>query len=82
MRFNKAKLLLILCEQGARQNVAEEQNNPDDFVGFNPPGDDAFGEVAGIRLQRFEGPGLQRLNVVIVNGRGLRENFILAHRRQ
>src|SRR2546425_7327762 len=76
------EIALVLGEQGSRQHVAQQQNDPQHLVGLDPPRDDALGEVARIRMQRLERPRLQRLDVVVVYGGGLGKDFLSGHRGQ
>ncbi len=73
-------LLTVLAEQGAGENVAEQEDDADDLVRFDASGDDAFRQVAGVGLQRLDAAGLEHLDVVVVHRRGLGEDFFLAHR--
>ena len=73
---------LILCEERTGQHVAQEQNDSNDFVRFHASGNDAFGKVARIGLQRFERPRFQSLHVAVVNRSGFRKDFFLAHCRE
>src|SRR5216117_2386942 len=69
----------ILGEQRARELVAQQQHDPHDLVRFHPPRNDALGQIAGISFQRLDRPGLKGLQVVVVDGRGFRENLIRRH---
>src|SRR5215471_562583 len=73
---------LVLREQRTREHVAEEQHDPNDFIGLYSSRDDAFGQVAGVCLQRLKRSALQRLNVVVVDGGCFREDLFLAHHGQ
>jgi len=44
------EVALILLEQRTGQHVAQEQDDPEHFIGLDAPRDDALGEIAGIRL--------------------------------
>jgi hypothetical protein len=73
---------LVLLEQRASQHVAQQEHDPDDLVGLHAAGDDPFGEVAGVGLQRLHAAGLEHLDVVVVDRSGLGEQFLRAHRGQ
>src|SRR5262249_40265449 len=70
---------LVFGKEGTRQDVAQQQHDADDFVGFDATRDDAFGEISGVSLQSFEGSGFQSLHVAIVNGCGFSKDFVLGH---
>src|SRR5437762_6156503 len=69
-------------EQRAREHVAQQQHDPHDLVGFHSPRNDALRQAAGVGFQRLDRPGLQGLQVVVVDGRGFGENLIRRHRGQ
>ena len=73
---------LILCEKRARQHVAEEENNTDNFMRFDAARNDALGKISCVSLQRFEGFRLESLDVAVVHRRGFGEDFFLGHSRQ
>ena len=77
-----AHVAVVLGEQRPREHVAEQEHDPHDLVRLDAPGNDALGEIAGIGLERFHRPRLQRLHVAVVDGRGLGEDLLAAHRRQ
>ena len=51
-------------------------------MGFHPPRNNTFGQVAGVGLKGLEGPGLQGLDVLIIDGSGFGEDLVCAHRRK
>jgi hypothetical protein len=70
---------LILLEQRAGEDVAQQEHNAEYFIGFDAARNDAFGKVACVSLQRFHAAGFQNFHVVVVNRGGFREDFLLAH---
>src|SRR5439155_18062648 len=70
----------VLAEQRAGKHVAQEKYDADHLVGFDASRDDALGQTLGVGLQRLEGSRLQGIEVVVVDGRGLREYLVPAHR--
>ena len=78
----QVEVVAVLLEQRPGQDVAQQQDDPDDLVGLDPPRDDPLGQVAGVMAQLLDAPGLQDLDVVVVHGSGLGEDLLLGHRRQ
>ena len=76
------EVALILLEQRAGEDVAQQQHDADDFLRFHAARDDAFGEVARVGLQRFDAAGFEHRDVVVVDARRLREDLFARHRRQ
>ena len=76
------EIVLVFREQRTCQHVAQQQNDADDFVRLDASRDDAFGQVAGVGLQRLERPGFERFDVLVVHGRGFREDLVFRHRGQ
>ena len=60
------KVAVVLLEQGPGQHIPQQQHDPHDFVGLDAAGDDPFGKVPGIVLQRLDAAGFQDLDVVVV----------------
>src|SRR6266571_4587989 len=63
------EVFVILAEQRARQHVAQQQHDADDFMRLDAARNDALRQVARVGLQRLERPRLQRLDVVVVHRR-------------
>ena len=78
----QVEVVAVLLEEGSREDVAEEQDDADDFVGFDSAGDDAFGEVAGVAAEFFDTAGFEYGDVVVVDRGDLGEHFLCGHRRQ
>ena len=76
------EVVLIFLEQGAGQDVAQQQNNPQHFPCFHAPRDDTLGQVPGVGLQGGDAAGFQNLKVMVVRGRRFRKNLHLAHGRE
>jgi len=62
------EITLILCEQGTRQYVAQQQHDSHDLVGLHAPRDDSLGKIARIGLQGLESPGREAFPRVVVHG--------------
>ena len=75
-------ILMVFREQRAREHVTEQEHDADDLVRLDAAGDDALRQVLGVRLQRLQCPGLQGLEVAVVDRRGFGEDLILRHGRQ
>ena len=73
---------VVLGEQRPREHVAQQEHDAHDLVRLDAAGNDALGEVARIGLERLHRARLERLHVAVVDGRGLREDLLAAHRRQ
>jgi hypothetical protein len=54
----QVEVVAVFLEEGSGEDVAEEEDDADDFVGFDAAGDDAFGEVAGVAAEFFDAAGL------------------------
>src|SRR5262249_47860326 len=72
----------ILGEQRPREHVTQQQHDPNNLVGFNPPRNDALGQAAGVGLQGLDRSGLQGLKVIVVHGRRFGEDLLRRHRGQ
>ncbi len=73
------EIRLIFRKQGARKNVAEQQDNPYHFACFHTSGNDALGQIPRVRLECLESSGFQRLHVVVIDGSRFGKDFFLAH---
>src|SRR3989449_7121722 len=74
------EVFVVLREQRPRQHVAEQEHDPDHFVRLDATRDDALRQVARVRLEGLERPGLERLDVVVVHRRRFREDLFFGHR--
>jgi len=72
----------VLLKQGPGQHISQQQHDPDDLVGLNPPRDDPFGQVAGVVLERFDVASFQDFDVIVVHRSGLGEDLLIGHRGQ
>ena len=80
MLVEEAEVALVLLEERTGQDVAQEQHDADDLVGLDTPRDDAFGQVPCVVLQRLDAAGLEHLDVVVVDRRGLSGHLLRGHR--
>ena len=78
----QVEVVAVFFEEGSGEDVAEEQDDADDFVGFDSAGDDAFGEVAGVAAEFFDAAGFEDRDVVVVDRGDLGKHFLCGHRRQ
>jgi hypothetical protein len=47
-----------------------------------PPRDNALRQVASVGLQGLKRPAFERLDVIVIDSRSLREDFLLGHHGQ
>ena len=73
------KIGLVFGEEGASENVAEEQHDTDDFVSFNSARNNSFRKIAGVSLECFEGAGLEGFDVAVVHRGSFGEDFLFGH---
>src|SRR6478609_226463 len=74
------EVAVVFLEQGSGQHIPEQQDDPDDLVGFHAPRDDPFGQVAGVVLEGLDAARFQDFDIVVVDGRGLGEDLLVGHR--
>ena len=82
MRLRSSEVALVLREQRPRQHVPQQEHDPEHLVGLDPTGDDPLRELAGVRLQVLDAPGLQRVDVVVVDLGRLGEDLLVGHHAQ
>src|SRR5262245_39197208 len=70
------EIAAVQREQRSGEDVAQQEHDPDDLVGLYTARDDALRQVARIRLQRLESARLQRLDIVVVDGRRFGEHLL------
>ena len=75
------RVLLVADEQRAREDVAQEQHDAEHLVGVHAARDDPLGEVARVGLERLDAARLERVDVVVVDRRDLREDLVRRHHR-
>jgi len=73
------KIGLVLSEEGASENVTEEEHDTDDFVSFNAARNNSFRKIAGISLEGFESASLERFHVAVVHRGSFGEDFLFCH---
>src|SRR4051812_40138530 len=73
---------LVPDEQRAAEDVAEQQDDAEDLVRLYAAVDDPLRQCARVRAQRLDAPGLERVDVVVVDRRHLGEDLLRAHHPQ
>ena len=77
--IEQLEVVLVLREQRPRQDVAQEEHDPEHLVGLDAARDDPLGELARVGLEVLDAAGLERVDVVVEDLGRLGEDLLVRH---
>ena len=79
MRLSRSASFWYSLNSQPRQHVTQEEHDPEHLMRLDATRDDALRELASVRLEGLDAPGLQGVDVVVVDLGRLGEDLLVGH---